>query len=191
MSKARFVQAVFIRLMPKHQQLNETLAYAENLWDYLSDNGYGDKKASEPRDLKDDFYHKLNARQRHYFDKFWLAFGHKYGKQRAAMRWLQLGEKSNDDYDQIIAAAKKESLRDFGTTTRKYAEGWLSELRFADYEPDKSNADNRQFMKMNSELNGLKQLYDRSKDPALLPAIAKLEQQLAQLRSQNGTPAIP
>ena len=89
MNKAYFIQQLVIRTCPSLERLPDTIKHGEQLWQGLTRAGFGDKKPAEPRDIKEDVYSLLDPRQQAWFDKFWLAFNHKVGKQRAAMRQQQ------------------------------------------------------------------------------------------------------
>jgi hypothetical protein len=182
MNKAQFIQHLIIRACPEADKTQSAIAHGEWLWDALTQAGYGDKKPAEPRELKHDAYTQLSPAQKASFDKFWVTFNYKVGKSRAALRWAQLGELSVAEYKKIIAAAKQEAQRDFKGQARKHAEGWLSERRWQDYEDLAAQPDNREFMRVNSELVGIKQLYASTKDPALEATIKKLEDRLRALR---------
>lgn len=178
MSKKRFVQAVIVRNSPPREKFEAALAYAECLWDFLTSKGYGDDKPSQPRDGK-DWYTKLDERQKRFFNAFWAAFQLKNGKNEAAMRWHQLGNLSDAEYQQIIDAAAKEAKRELPQgQARKMAQGWLHEKRYLDFTPSQTAAKNLQNVVLNkliNDLNGVKKLYDMSKDEALLPQISQLE----------------
>jgi hypothetical protein len=187
MNKAQFIQHIIIRTCPGHDKIQPAIAHGEWLWDELTQAGYGDKAPAQPRELKDDYYSQLTGPQKIGFDKFWSAFNYKTGKQRAALRWGQLGELDVNGYKKIIAAAEKEALRDFKGQARKHAEGWLSERRWQDTEQEPGKTDQREYQKLTSELNGLKQLYQSSPNESLLASITKKEAELNTLRQNNRT----
>lgn len=185
MNKTQFIQQVIIRTCPGEAKIRRAISHAEWLWDELTKAGYGDQKTAKTkksRGINDNSLSQLNERQKTWFNRFWTAFDLKQGKQEAAQRWLELGEQTDEDYKKIIAAATKEARRDHGGLARKYPQGWLTERRWEDYAADPAKPDQRQYQQTNSELNGLKQLYANSQDPALLVAISKLEQKLSNLR---------
>jgi hypothetical protein len=187
MSKKRFIQAVFARTVPPPAKFVDGLEYAEKLWAFLTQHGYGDDKPSEPR-KGEDYYQALAPRPRRFFDGFWLAFAHKYGRNNAARRWLQMGELSDDDYQKIIDAAVIEARRELAPgQVRKMAEGWLHEKRWQDFAPTQThakNAINLAIERMANDLKGIKQLYAQSQDPKLLPQIEKLEAAIKEARKQ-------
>lgn len=187
MNKAQFIQHLIIRACPSADKIQPAIAHGEWLWEALTQAGYGDKAPIQPRELKDDYYSQLNSRQKAAFDKFWQTYNHKIGKQRAALRWQQLGELSADDYQKIIAAAAKEAQRDFKGQARKHAEGWLSERRWQDIEQAPGKTDQRAYLTLMSELNGLKQLYQSRPNDSLRDAITKKEAELNALRQNNRT----
>ncbi len=183
MSKKRFVQSVIARSLPTVDKRAAALAYAEDLWQWLTNVGYGDDKPHEPRGGK-DWYRELSDRQRRWFDGFWVAFAHKKGRENAAMRWSQLGGLSDADYQQIIDAASAEAKRELAPgQVRKMAEGWLYEKRYLDFTPTKTVVNNEKNLVINrltNQLLGIKKLHEQSKDEALLPQIAKLERAVAE-----------
>jgi hypothetical protein len=141
MSKKRFIQAVIVRLAPKGDAIGQAIEYAEGLWTELDKRGYGDTlkgtsdKPSKPRKGK-DWYAALSDRQRKFFDLFWDAFNYKFGRNEAAERWGQLGAATDEQFMQIIAAAKHEAkIERVPGQARKYAQGWLFEKRSQDYQP--------------------------------------------------------
>lgn len=183
MSKKRFIQSVIARSLPSADKREAALAYAEELWSWLTDKGYGDDKPHEPR-ISQDWYKLLSDMQRRYFDAFWIAFNYKKGRNEAAMRWYQLGELSQADYQRIIDAADKEAKQDRPVgTVRKHAEGWLHAKRFYDYTPVKpsaKSAHNLALATLKNKLAGVKLLYERGKDPALLKQIEQLERAISE-----------
>ena len=185
MSKKRFIQAAFIRALPGKDKMDSCLHHAEQLWGYLTAHGYGDDKPSEPRE-GGDHYQSLDPRQRRFFDGFWQAFNHKHGRNNAARRWAQLGDKTDGEYQQIIDAAANEAKRERAPgEVRKMAEGWLFEQRWADYTPTQKTAQSAAklaLVNLENQLKGIKKLYDQSKDPALLPQIGKLENAIKEAR---------
>ena len=188
MSKKRFIQSVIARSLPTLEKREAALVYAESLWDYLSSQGYGDDKPSQPRDGK-DWYQKMDARQKRWFDGFWLAFGLRQGRNEAAMRWSQLGNLSDADYQQIIDAAGKEAKRELPQgQARKMAQGWLHEKRCLDFTPTQTAAKSMQnhvLTRLQNDLLGVRKLYETCKDEALLPQIDKLEAAVRAARDGN------
>jgi len=178
MSKKSFVQAVVARSLPMPDKRQACLDYALELYDWLTGKGYGDDKPSQPRDGK-DWYQKMDGQQKRWFDGFWLAFGLRQGRNEAAMRWHQLGNLSDAEYQQIIDAAAKEAKRELPQgQARKMAQGWLHEKRYLDFTPTKTAAkslQNHVLTRLTNDLNGVRKLYEASKDEALLPQIEKLE----------------
>ncbi len=178
MSKKRFVQAVMARSLPTPDKWESALAYAHGLWDWLTVQGYGDDKPAEPRGVQ-DWYAKLDDRQKAGFNRFWNAFDLKKSRERAAMRWGQLSDSSDDNYRQIIEAAKNEARRELPPgQARKHADGWLFEKRYEDNQtpvPCKQVLQHNVIAKLSADLNSLKRLYELGKDEALLAQISKLE----------------
>lgn len=187
MTKTQFIQEHIIRTCPSADKFQSALAHGEWLWAELTKAGYGDKtpQPKQSRGLKDNAYNRLNPRQKNWFDKFWDAFNYKHDKNGAAQRWAELVAPSDEDYAKIIAAAVKEARRELKPgQVRKYAQGWLSDLRWLDYEAPKAKADNSEHLRLNSELVGLKQLYAASPNDSLKQSIEKIQGQLAQLRKR-------
>lgn len=185
MSKKRFVQAVIARSLPPVSKRQAALDYAESLWDWLSQNGYGNAEPSQPRQGT-DYYRALDKRQAHWFDRFWAAYNNKQDRNGAAMRWAQLVEPTDEFYQFIIAAAGKEAQKQLQPgQVRKMAQGWLHEQRYNDYQPTTVSKDaqkGQQMQKLTGELNGIKKLYEASRDEALLPQITKLENAIREAR---------
>lgn len=188
MSKKRFVQAVVARSLPTPDKRQACLDYALDLYDWLTGKGYGDDKPSQPREGK-DWYTKLDGRQKRWFDGFWVAFQLKAGRNEAAMRWSQLGSLSDAEYQQIIDAAAKEAKRERPEgQARKNAQGWLHAKRYLDFTPTKTAAlslQNHVLTRLVNDLNGVKRLYETSKDEALLPQIEKLEAAVKAARDEH------
>lgn len=188
MSKKRFIQAVIIRSLPKHGKLGDAVAYAENLWDGLTQYGYGADTETKPRESR-NWYNQLNPRSQRFFLGFWKAFAYKKDLNGAAMRWGQLGALTDDEYQAIIDAAGKEALKQLPPgQARKMAQGWLFEKRWLDYKPDEKSATqekNHVLSRLNNELKAIEQLYANSKNPALKEQIDKLK---TAIEAANGKP---
>jgi hypothetical protein len=186
MSKKRFIQAVIARCLPGPDKRQAALDYAEDLWDWLGQKGYGADQPSTPRDTK-RWTAELTRRQQLAFEAFWEAFNYKKGLQRAAMRWAQLGELSKDEHQVIIDAAKQEAQRSLPPgQVRKMAEGWLFERRWEDYAKPPVDPGKQRVLELNrlrNELTGLTSLYNTSQEPSLKAQIDKLEQQINTLRA--------
>jgi len=188
MSKKRFIQAVIARCLPSPDKRQAALDYAEDLWDWLTKTGYGADQPATPRETKrwsDEFTH----RQALAFKAFWEAFAYKKGSNRAAMRWVQLGELSKDEYQAIIDAAKQEAQRPLPPgQVRKMAEGWLFERRWEDHARPQADPSRQLALELNrlmNELAGLNSLYNTSKEPALKGQIKRLEQQIQTMRNAH------
>ncbi len=185
MSKKRFIEAVIIRTLPNIDKLDAAIDYAEALYQALSRRGYGENK-SQPNP-EQDWYAKLSARQKRGFDRFWQAFGMKKGKNGAAMRWYQLGEKTDAQYQPIIDAAKKEAEQALPPgQARKMAQGWLQEKRYLDDQANKQNPNpnKQEINRLKTELNGLQQLYEHSKNEQFLKQIQQIEQAIDDARKR-------
>ena len=146
MNRKRFIQTAFIAWLPALQwDVERTLRTAEKAWRKLSEQGHGEARRAGPRPLQ-DHYQALNDRQRAWFDRFWQAYAHKQGKQGAALRWGQLGELSDEEYQHIVEAARRSAERPLAPgQVRKMAQGWLAERRWEDHAPQrKTTTDQRQ-----------------------------------------------
>ena len=183
MTKKQFVQHIIIRALPEIDRLSGTIQYAEQLWENLSYYGYGEEKNAKPRESR-DYYKELSEHQRMAFDKFWSAFNYKKDRNGAAMRWLQMGELSHEQYQFIIDAAKQEALKSPSHgQVRKMAQGWLFERRYEDYTPEPVNKKKQQnltLINLKNERLNLKNLYDLSPNSALAEQIRTLEEKIAE-----------
>jgi len=190
--KRRFIQAVFARTVPAEHKFMDGLAYAERLWAFLTQHGYGDpvKDGEKKPRVSHDYYAELDERQKRFFNAFWEAFNFKQARNEAAQAWLALGALTNDDYQKIIAAAEREAKRQRPEgQARMFAQGWLNRKRFDDYLPTPKHANNvvdLSLTHLSNQLNGVKRLYETSQDPALLPQIDKLEHALREARKPKG-----
>ena len=79
---------------------------------------------------------KLTGKKLADFERFWEAFDRHGNKKPAADSWLDIKNYSPELVEKIIEAAKLESERrpalEAKNQTPKYAQGWLSESRWAD-----------------------------------------------------------
>ncbi len=189
MTKKQFIQQIVIRALPEIQNLSATLQYAEQLWESLSYYGYGADKAEKQRRENQDYYQQLSVTQRAAFDKFWTAFNHKKDRNGAAMRWLQLGELSHQEYQFIIDAAKQEALKPLSHgQIRKMAQGWLFERRYEDFTPTPVNQKKQQdlsLVNLKNELNNLKNLYKLSPNAAIAKQIKVLEEKMTAFSGES------
>lgn len=190
MNKAQFIQNVIIRTCPGEEKIHKAIAHGEWLWDELTKAGYGDPKPDQPKPRKSqDWYEALNERQKRFFNAFWQAFALKAGRNEAAERWHQLGELTDTQYQQIIDAAGKEAKRELKPgQVRKYAQGWLFEKRWQDYQAPPQAAKkvvDMAIRKLNADLAHIKKLYEQSQDEALLPQITKLENAIREARDKK------
>jgi len=178
MTKKQFVQQIIIRALPEIEKLSATVQYAEQLWDSMNFYGYGTDKTPEHQ-TNEDFYKLLSQKQRVAFDKFWVAFKLKKGRNGAAMRWLQLGELSEEQYSLIIEAAKKEATHALQNgQVRKMAQGWLQDRRYEDFVPTPTNTKKQHDLtrvRLENELANLQKLYDLSPDEALAVQVAAVK----------------
>lgn len=186
MTKKQFIQQIIIRALPEINKLSATIQYAEQLWESLNYYGYGADKLSSPRESQ-DYYKQLSERQKLAFDKFWTAFKHKQDRNGAAMRWLQLGDLNEEQYKQIIDAAKQEAQRPLAPgQVRKMAQGWLFERRYQDFALDPGKQKKQQdltLINLKNELNNLMNLYKLSPNSALAAQIKTIEAKIAEHHS--------
>lgn len=159
MNKKDFIQRMVIACKPRLDNRDAAIHYAENVWSSLSAAGYGDAKPGKRRESI-DHYSQLTEYQKEWFDRFWSAFNLKMDKQGACISWIKLGELDKSEYQKIIDAAKAEALRPRRKEeTRIYAQGWLSQRRFDDYDQPATvvSGEKEERTKLRSELNALLQ----------------------------------
>jgi hypothetical protein len=203
MQKRDFIQQAVLQFLPQTKsegtgQWNADLAIAmaEKLWDKLSQRGYGDSKPSGPRDIP-KAYDQLRKQpvMLAAFDLFWVAFNYKAGKDRAAARWLQMGEQSKQVYDQIIAAAKRAAAQRKNLPegqVAKMAEGWLTERRWQDHEETgtetaqkQQSQQQQQLRQISQDLAHAKKMADQTGDDYWHKEADKLTEQLRQMRGNH------
>lgn len=187
MSKKPFIQTAATVFLPATGwNLDQAIRYAEALWQRLSERGYGAAEKRGPREVAEDALSKLSPGQRKQFDRFWAAFAHKAGKQRAAMRWGQLAPDAALA-ERIIDAARQEAQRQRQPgEVRKMAEGWLSERRWEDYAPKGASpqpeADRaRKMNSLRAEIESLGTLCNRATGAALESLEAQRNRKRAEL----------
>ena len=133
----QFVRAYVIRCCPRGDSAMEAcVEAAEWAWAYLCSRGYGCKQNGEPR-RSEDCYAALSPDQRRDFDRFWKAYGWKHGKQQAAKTWGQLDPDPETVAHILYAARKASEARDPRNGAPKWAQGWLSERRWTDWDMPK------------------------------------------------------
>lgn len=195
MKKRDFIQQATIQFMPKTEwNIDKSIQYAEKLWLKLEQKGYGDTPESKPKTMV-NYYKQLSAKSAKQFDQFWTAFDNKQGRQRAAMRWGQMGEQSTDELKKIIQAAKQTAAARKNLSPEQtpiMAEGWLSQMRFDDAEETHtektSKAQNQAILKIREvtgKLNHAKKMASTSNDAFWEKDVEKLTEQLKQLRHSN------
>ena len=107
------------------------IAWAETLWERLTQAGYGPQTSAGPRDLKDHVA-ALTPELGASFGRLWRAYALPKGKQPAAARWAQIAP-SAALAEVIIAAAEADSREPRAEgAERKWLQGWLSERRWED-----------------------------------------------------------
>ena len=180
--RPRFIRAAAACLLPHTGwDIDKAIRYGEALWQRLSERGLGDPKTRGPQPQK-DWYNQLPEVQRQRFDRFWKAYGHKVGKQRAAMRWLQL-DPAAELAGHIIHAADKERQRaqNDPSLVRKHPQGWLTERRWEDHEPQQNDTQHhrrQRQQRLQAEAAGLRRLLQLKNDPALEQQLRTLEQKI-------------
>lgn len=139
--KEKFIRntaALFVACHWEKPKAERAVRLAIALWGILSDCGYGDKAQAKPRESK-SYYKEMSQYQKEGFDKFWKNFNYKNGRERAAMRWIELGEPPQEVYAHIIYAGSKEAearpIKVAQGITPVMAEKWLFEMRYNDIDP--------------------------------------------------------
>lgn len=201
--KRKFVHSIIARSLPSVDKISAAIDYAERLWDILTDRGYGSPKSDEPQ-ARDrvDWYAKLDPEQREAFDRFWVVYDLKKGKNEAAGVWLKLWKSTyitarGPALDWILASARKEAElwrhNPPQGQTRIYAQGWLSALRWRDHpkpsrEGEKTGADEpAQAVKISrliGELNALQALYRTLPNESIKRQIDQVNEQLEIIRGR-------
>ncbi len=177
MNKKHFIQHVIIRSLPALDKLNDSVRYAEQLWQQLTEAGYGAAKQAKPRESV-DYYKQMNSNERSWFDQFWNAFNHKHDRNSAAMQWLNMN-KSAGECGQIIEAAKKEAQRPLSHgQVRKMAQGWLADFRYLDNQPAAVDQHKIKVRQIKHDLQGLQRLHDLSPSTELKRQMNALHQKL-------------
>lgn len=197
MQKRDFIQQAVIGFMPALDwDFDKAVKYAEKAWFKLGDRGYGDTKPTGQRDIP-KAYDQLAKHpvMKAAFDLFWAAFDYKSGRDRAAARWLQMGEQSKQEYDKIVQAAKREAVMRKNLPegrVAKMAEGWLTERRWQDYEETgtetaqkQQNQQQQQLRQINQDLAHAKRMADDTGDDYWHNEAHKLTEQLRTLRNAN------
>lgn len=203
MQKRDFIQQAVLQFLPQTKSAESgkcdvdlAIAMAEKLWAKLSERGYGDGKPSAQREIP-KAYDQLKKRpvMLAAFDLFWVAFDYKSGKDRAAARWLQMGELPKQEYDKIIAAAKRAAVDRKNLPegqVAKMAEGWLTERRWQDAEETQVDASRKQqneremkLRQVNQDLAHAKKMADDTGDDYWHNEANKLTEQLRQLRNAH------
>jgi len=191
MSKKRFIQSVVVRRLPPLAELQNTIRYAEQAWDELSQRGYGADQPGQPREMR-NWYAELAPAQKAGFDAFWKAFDLKKDRNGAAMRWTQLCQRgyiTPEQYQAVTDAAAQEAQRPLTQgQVRKMAQGWLYEMRWLDYSKAPVDDSKRKRMEHNrlvNEIAALNSLYQAGKDPKIKQQLDTLQDKLNQLRNQE------
>lgn len=143
------------------EKIDATIDYAEQMWAALDRRGYGGAKKGTER-ATEDYYGKLLPSQKEDFDRFWKAFRKTDGKQGAVQSWLKL-DPDKELAEKIIKGAQKEAqARSTKGNTPIWAQGWLSNRRWEDYDLDepktKTNSDHLEIL---SKLNHAKTMLER------------------------------
>lgn len=143
-------------------------------------------RPSEPRKTA-DHYGSLSPAQRDGFDRFYRAYGHPKGKQRAAARWAEIAP-DEPLAKRIAAAAEADRAQPRAPdAVRKYPEGWLSERRWEDAplpgDAPEAHADPQalraeQIRELVNERAGLRRLASAG-DPHITALLADIERRLA------------
>lgn len=203
MQKRDFIQQAVLQFLPQTKNegtgkfdVDLAIAMAEKLWGKLSERGYGDAKPTGQREMT-KAYDQLAKHpvMKAAFDLFWAAFDYKQGRDRAAARWLQMGELNKREYDQIVQAAKREAATRKQLPegrVAKMAEGWLTERRWLDRTETSTEAQQKQrnqreqqLRQINQDLAHAKSMAEQTGDPYWTDEAEKLTAQLRQSREEN------
>lgn len=159
---------------PRDWKLDEAIRWAEAVWKRTG--------CDEPARVKgqrktQDHYAGIPEASKDDFDRCWVAYRHKVGKQRAAARWAEIAP-DHDLAARIIqaAAADAASPRAQGQV-RKHLEGWLSERRWEDYAPtqqSRQEADDQARRDKAQALAHAKKMAARTGDKVWVDMVAKL-----------------
>ena len=182
MHKREFIQHAAIQFLhPLEWDLDKAISYGEKLWHRLTERGHGAPVATGPRQ-SENWYARLQGESRQQFDAFWNTFRHKQGRDRAAMRWYQMGDLTREQATTIIAAARAEAAKPLPDgQVRKMAEGWLAERRWEDHQPTQAKpkaAKQSQRSVDQANLAHLEKLYKAAPNDALAKQIARLKEKL-------------
>lgn len=140
MNKRDFIQRCVSNAINQtgKEQDEDVITRAERYWERLSQRGYGASKQHVPRDKNKNGYNQLTPYQKQWFDQFWNAFSYKHGRSGAAIRWHQMGELPQGDYEHIVDAAKAEAASRPEKVAQKItpimAQGWLNNSRYEDHQ---------------------------------------------------------
>lgn len=194
MKKRDFIQHASIQFMPQtNWDVDQSIRYAEKLWSRLEKKQLGDTKPSQPKDTV-NYVDKLSKESLDQFNQFWVAFSYKSGKQRATMRWGQLGTVDEKKLKKIVDAAKQTAAERKNRPDRipVMAEKWLAELRFDDYDQTTTEKQNKtqsqaalKIRDISGNLNHAKSMAANTEDDFWKEEIKRLKIQLKQLREQH------
>jgi hypothetical protein len=153
----------------------------------LEDAASGRGRPSHTTRKTADNYGALDAESRAGFDRFYAAYGHPKGKQRAAARWAEIAPDAALTAHIVAAAAQDRAQPRPPDAVRKWPEGWLSERRWADAPlpgaPAQVSPEDRtraQIAELLAERAALKRLA-RAGDARILAELAEVEARLAGL----------
>lgn len=197
MQKRDFIQQATLQFMPALDwDFEKAFKYAEKAWFKLSEKGYGDTNKHGPRDIP-KAYDQLEKQPvlKAAFDLFWAAFDKHGNRDRAAMRWLQMGEQEQSEYDRIIAAAKRETAARKNLPegrTAIHAEGWLTQRRWldstettTDQAQKQQNQKEQRLRQVNQDLAHAKRMAEQTGEDYWHKEVQKLTEQLRQLRGNH------
>jgi hypothetical protein len=154
MDRKQFILMAFASTRPAPDSFGKELAYLHTKADFLEQEGILDppKAKGEKKPRKSvDYLARLEDWQRALFLQFWRYYNavpkeyRSGGRNEAAMRW---GDILPDEVlgRRIMEAARADAKRwteaPTQGATRKFAQGWLSERRWEDYEPPPAQAPN-------------------------------------------------
>jgi hypothetical protein len=146
-----------------------------------------------------DHYGALSSELREGFDRFYVAYGVKHGKQRAAARWAEIAPDDRLAKRIAMAAQADHAQPRAADAVRKWPEGWLSERRWEDapspgetpgLKPDLQAQHAAQVRELINERNGLTRLAATG-DPHIAALLADVSARLAALGVAPESAAVP
>ncbi len=197
MKKQQFIRetaALFVAAHHLKPSLDDAITWSLALNNRLIERGYWASPNGSDNRKSRDYYKQLDKNQADLFDKFWESFNYKNGKNRAAMKFIQLWQTIKNEQSSFLQGASIEAAARLGReTTPPMAELWLNELRWQDAKitthqkkAKKLDAQDRIIREASSELHHFESLLNRSKDDAFLNAeVKRLKEKLGKLKNKD------